>query len=283
MPDWDDNPNSESRHNGTLDGIGEQEDDSARISLFQSIRDDQNPFASRSFQGSVGQPEPDMPHQSSGLHREYHPHLTGTLEYISLWALSYIVAGNICDEFGLDLPPGTPPTLRESSPSLRPNNWSPYSNRVEFEVADFLFRKVQMSGGNINALLSFWATTLAPFNAHPPFRNHKDLYKKIDSTELGDIPWQSYLLSYTTGARPEPQQGEAPSWMLSEYEVWFRDPRVLVHNLILNPDFKNEFDYKVFREYDADGDRRYHDFMSGKWTWKQAVYFCSSSLMDTFY
>jgi hypothetical protein len=194
-----------------------------------------------------------------------------------LLALSYVAAGNICDKFGLDLPPGTPPTLRESN--LKPNNWSPYSSRVEFEVADFLFRKAQMSGGNINALLSLWAASLAPYNAHPPFRNHKHLYNTIDSTELGDIPWQSFSLTYT-GARP--QRGEVPSWMLSEYEVWFRDPRGLVHNLISNPDFKNEFDYTVFREYDADGNRRYQDFMSGKWAWKQAVCFCSSSLINTF-
>jgi hypothetical protein len=200
------------------------------------------------------------------------------LEYISLLVLSYIVAGNICDEFGLDLPLGTPPMLHESN--LRPNNWSPYSNHVEFEVMDFLFHKVQMSGGNINDLLLHWATSLAPHNTHPSFCNHKGLYDTINSMELGNIPWQSFSLGYTGAC---PQQGKAPSWMLSEYEVWFWDLCGLVHNLILNLDVKNEFDYKVFHEYDADEDCHYHDFMSGNWAWKQVVYFCSSSLMDTFY
>ena len=61
--------------------------------------------------------------------------------------------------------------------------------------------------------------------------------------------------------------------MDSEYEIWFWDPRALVHGLIVNPDFKDEFDYAPFHEYNEDGNHCFHDFMSGDWTWKQAVQF----------
>lgn len=70
--------------------------------------------------------------------------------------------------------------------------------------------------------------------------------------------------------------GETPSWMTDSHEVWFRDPKQLVANLLSNPDFKDEFDYAPFHEYDANGKHRFQNFMSGNWSWKQAV----SSLCD---
>jgi len=58
--------------------------------------------------------------------------------------------------------------------------------------------------------------------------------------------------------------------MDAEFDVWFRDPRTLVHNLLLNPDFDNEFDCAPLQEYDMDGNHRFENFMSGDWAWKQA-------------
>ena len=59
--------------------------------------------------------------------------------------------------------------------------------------------------------------------------------------------------------------------MTAEFDMWFRDPRSLVHNLLSNPDFDKEFDYSPLQEYDLDGNHRYQDFMSGDWAWKQAA------------
>lgn len=58
--------------------------------------------------------------------------------------------------------------------------------------------------------------------------------------------------------------------MDAEYDVWFRDPRNLLHNLIANPDFQDEFDYAPYHEY-VDGQHIFEDFMSGDWAWTQAV------------
>ncbi|KAJ8587763.1 hypothetical protein M405DRAFT_904199 [Rhizopogon salebrosus TDB-379] len=111
-----------------------------------------------------------------------------------------------------------------------------------------------MSGGDIDFIFSLWAASLAPHSDTPPFANHIDMYDAIDSTPLGDVPWQSFSSQYN-GTLPE---GDVPpEWMTSEYDVWFRDPRLLIHNIISNPDFKDEFDYAP-------------DFMSGDWCWKQA-------------
>jgi hypothetical protein len=124
-----------------------------------------------------------------------------------------------------------------------------------------------MSAGNIDTLLDIWASTAAPSGAEPPFRNHDDLYTKIDSTPIGDTPWESFSIWY---GQDVPEHERVP-WMDAEYETWFRDPQKLVVNMLSNPDFKDEFDCAPFHKYDGDGNHRFQDFMSGDWAWKQAV------------
>lgn len=131
-----------------------------------------------------------------------------------------------------------------------------------------------MSAGDIDLLLGLWAASLAPHDVPPPFRDHREMYKVIDRMKLGDIIWDSFTLHYN-GERPD---GFVPTWMTAEYDVWFRNPNRLLHNLIGNPDFKDEFDYVPYRYYTGN-DRQYCNFMSGNWAWKQAVsyLFCAMS------
>ena len=78
---------------------------------------------------------------------------------------------------------------------------------------------------------------------------------------LGDVPWQNSTLNYS-GNLPD---GEVPPWMEVTYNVWYRDPHTLIHNIISNPNFKDEFDYAPFHEYSQDGQHHYQDMMSGDW------------------
>ena len=152
-------------------------------------------------------------------------------------------------------------------PANNPNDWAPYESRLEFETAEFLFKRNQMSAGDIDVLLKLWAASLAKHKDSPPFESQADLYNTIDSTLLGDVNWESFSLRYN-GELPE---GDIPSWMKAEHDVWFRDPQTLVKNLLANPDFDGEFDYSPVQEYDTAGNHRFQDFMSGDWAWKQAV------------
>ncbi|KAG1864404.1 hypothetical protein F4604DRAFT_1882098 [Suillus subluteus] len=91
------------------------------------------------------------------------------------------------------------------------------------------------------------AAQLLKHNDHPPFADHKDFHKVINATQLGNVTWQCLLVQYT-GECPE---HDAPPWMDREYEVWYRDPRMMAHNMLANPIYK--------------------DFMSADWAWQQAV------------
>lgn len=124
-----------------------------------------------------------------------------------------------------------------------------------------------MSASDIDCLLKLWGASLAAHGEAPPFRNHKDLYSTIDSIPLGDVAWESFSLRYN-GTQPD---DEVPRWMDANYDVWFRNPRTLIHNILSNPDFNGGFDFTPYQEYDSNGIRRYHDLMSANWAWRQAV------------
>ena len=101
----------------------------------------------------------------------------------------------------------------------------------------------------------------------PPFADHKEMYSVIDAIKEGDIPWQSFSVTYD-GELPD---GNVPPWMTASYEVWYRDPLRTMEQQIGNPDFAGEFDYSPKQIFDKDGKRQYTDLMSGNWAWKQAV------------
>ena len=177
------------------------------------------------------------------------------------------MVGRICDAHGNPIPPNTPPPPLDLNQG--PKDWTPYNSRLQFEVADFLFRRNRMSAGNIDFIFLLWAASLAPHGDQPPFSNARSMYKTIDATPLGDVPWESFTLQYN-GTQPTEN---VPSWMTAEHDIWFRDPRVLVHNILSNATFESGFDYAPFQERAADGTHRFCDFMSGNWAWMQVVHF----------
>jgi hypothetical protein len=182
--------------------------------------------------------------------------------------------GQPCDEDGYDLPPDAPPPPFPERPQ---GDYYPYDSLAEFELADFLFRKDQMSGNKIDELMEIWAAHEKARlgldddeTVTPPFANAPDLYNVIDATELGDVPWQGFAVKYNGEIPPN-----APNWMSTSYEVWFRDPLLVMENQIGNRDVKNEMDYAPKKVFSTANMRQFSDFMSGDWAWKQAVSGCA--------
>lgn len=123
-----------------------------------------------------------------------------------------------------------------------------------------------MPARSIDALLELWTASLLKSENPPPFTDHKELYETIDQTPLGDVRWRHFNMTYG-GEKPN----NAPSWMDDTHTVQFRDPRAVIHNMLANPDFKDEIDYGPLHEFDHQGNRRLKNFMGGDWAWRQAV------------
>jgi hypothetical protein len=169
-----------------------------------------------------------------------------------------------CDVEGIFVPPDSIPPPKVE---LSCNDWSPFKGRLHFELAEFLYVRSQMPAGQINTLLDLWTASVLPYGGEAPFRNVMDLYETIDSSALGDIKWQSFKLKYE-GSKPTDR---IPSWMMKEFDVWFRDPHKIVHGLLANSDFVGKIDSAPYRMYNTAGEREYSNFMSGDWAWQQAV------------
>jgi hypothetical protein len=181
-----------------------------------------------------------------GLTTLYHPLLNGTP----------------CNIHGNDLPPDTPPP---SSPEDT-NVFFPFKHLEEFEFAKFLFIEEQMSGKKTDKLMMLLAALYDGYE--PPFADHQDLHSVLNAIPHGNISLQSFSVNYDG---PLPLDGEVPTWMTTEYDVWFHNPLLVMEQQIGNHDYTNEFDFHPKQVFDKAGKCQYTDLMSGNWAWGQAV------------
>jgi hypothetical protein len=84
-------------------------------------------------------------------------------------------------------------------------------------MAEFLYKKEQMSIGHINELMELWAASTTPLGGSPPFNNAHEMHSKIDGALLSDVVWESFQLCFQ-GDHDDP---EWPEWMDAKYTVWY--------------------------------------------------------------
>jgi hypothetical protein len=175
-----------------------------------------------------------------------------------------ILVAKRCNEHGefltTDVVP-VPPTERSET------DWFPFNSRVGFELADFIFAKAELSKKKVDHLLELWAATLVPHGVQPPITDHTDLLQQVDSIPLGNVPWESFCLSYNG---PLPETTRPLEWKVTEYEIWFRNPRDVIKGILSNPEFDGHIDYSAYREFE-DSKQRYSNMMLGDWAWRQSV------------
>ena len=100
----------------------------------------------------------------------------------------------------------------------------------------------------------------------PPFKSHEHVYETIDATLHGDAPWNCLAVSYN-GETSDP----CPSWQKDEWEVFYRDPDVVLRQMLENPDFDGQMDYAAYVGLDNSGKRYWSDFMSGNFAYQRSV------------
>lgn len=123
-----------------------------------------------------------------------------------------------------------------------------------------------MSAGNINELMELWALDKAKQDELGPFASYDHMYACIDATQLGDAPWKCLTVGYAGDIGPED-----PSWKSAEYEVWYRDPEVIMSQMLDNPDFDGQYDYVPYIDLDKTGKRRWSNFLSGNFSWRHST------------
>ena len=216
-------------------------------------------------QNSIHRDDPGLCIPVTELQKIYHPNLNGTYSTCNTTPLSPS-AGQRCDRHGTPVSPDTPP----DAPTIRADDdWTPFTSRAGFELAEFMFTDAELSQKKINKLLELWAATLVPHDDSPPIANHKNLHQQIDAIELGNVQWENACLGYEG---PLPKTTRPPEWKTAEYDVWYRNPHEVIKNILASPDLEGHVDYVAYQEFNGEK-RQYSNMMSGNWSWRQSVRF----------
>lgn len=227
----------------------------------------------RRHQNSIHQDHPGLSVPVAELRRVYHPNLNGTFNALDTTPPLFST-GQRCDRHGTPVPPNAVPEV----PTIKADDdWSPFSSRAGFELAEFVFTDAELSQRRINKLLELWAATLVPHNDSPPITNHRDLLEQIDAIELGNVRWENTRLKYNG---PLPETTRPPEWKTAEHDVWYRNPREVIRNILACPDFDGHIDYVAYQEFNGEK-RQYGNMMSGNWSWRQSVHFMHSAFLVT--
>ncbi|KAG1813499.1 uncharacterized protein BJ212DRAFT_1300913 [Suillus subaureus] len=97
----------------------------------------------------------------------------------------------------------------------------------------------------------FGSGNLLYCNYHTSLNDHKDLYATINSITLGNVKWEGFSCTYT-GKKPDGY----PSWMDGTYDVWYQDLQEVILNMLANPAYANEMDYRPYHKYTTNGDEQ---------------------------
>jgi hypothetical protein len=130
------------------------------------------------------------------------------------------------------------------------------------------FIEVQSSEKQIKKGLDIWlAEKLEAGDDTPlPWTSAEEMYATIDAIQGGNAPFQTLSIKYAGPHPPNP-----PCWMTETYELCTRDSHLLLQNQLVNSDFRDQFDYKPYRQFNHKNDRVWSNLMSADWAWKEAV------------
>jgi len=95
-----------------------------------------------------------------------------------------------------------PPSL----PDADPTDWGAFKSKEGFELAELVYCKARMSAGSIDKLFKISSGEQVPFS------NHTELYAAIDSLTVRGVPWQSFLVQYTS-VQSKNSGARRPKWM----------------------------------------------------------------------
>ncbi|KAH7918566.1 hypothetical protein BV22DRAFT_1024391 [Leucogyrophana mollusca] len=149
-------------------------------------------------------------------------------------------------------------TLKEEANQLSENEWAPFHNEDEWELAQFLMKNIGQT--KIHEFLQLPIAKKSGLT----FNTARSFLQRIDSLRTGP-EWKCELID-VTGDRA----GEDGKILHERVELWKRDPVECVKELIGNLTFRDIMSYAPERAYtDAEGHNRIFDEMwTGEWLWE---------------
>ncbi|KAF9548973.1 hypothetical protein CPC08DRAFT_715543 [Agrocybe pediades] len=161
------------------------------------------------------------------------------------------------------------------------NPWSPFTDRLSYDFADYHYVEMKSSARKINRALDMWKATVIKHSAthtctdsDVPWNKASEMYDTIDSISNGDVSWTTYEFKYSG-----PKPNNPPDWMNETYELCARNTLTVIEQQLANKDFDGKFDYSPYQQFNSEGDRVYSNLMSGHWAYKEADTICTDSSM----
>ena len=155
------------------------------------------------------------------------------------------------------------------SPDATPENpWHPFDSRLWFDFVHHQFVRLQTSKNNTDISLDLLKAAVigANRNLKFPWLSAKKMYETIDQIQAGPAPFCSYYFQYNGPMPPTP-----PKWMTQTYELYARDPQLVLQQQLATPEFADKFTPTPYHRFKLNGQRVFSNLMSGDWAWDQAV------------
>ncbi|KAH8977368.1 hypothetical protein EDB92DRAFT_1808774 [Lactarius akahatsu] len=146
-------------------------------------------------------------------------------------------------------------------------DWTPFEDHLAFDWAYYHYVNLQSSAAEIAEGLNLWSATSFKHGSTigAPWRSAKEMYATIDTIEIGSLPFQTFTLQYT-GPKPL----VPPCWMEEAYELNTYNILEVIQEQLATSDFKSQFDYVPYKEFNGRGERMWSNLMSGQWASMQA-------------
>ncbi|KAH9038881.1 hypothetical protein EDB85DRAFT_1860083 [Lactarius pseudohatsudake] len=146
-------------------------------------------------------------------------------------------------------------------------DWTPFKDRLTFDWAYYHYVNLQSSAAEIAEGLNLWLATSFKHGSTvgAPWRSAKEMYTTIDTIEIGSLPFQTFTLQYAGLKLLVP-----PCWMEEVYELNTHNILEVIQEQLATPDFKSQFDYVPYKDFNARGECMWSNLMSGQWASMQA-------------
>jgi len=195
--------------------------------------------------------------------------------YFGSYFFFFFLSARPTDKAGVFASQYTEPEPWASPDAMPDNPWNPFEGRLWFDFAHHHFVRLQSLEKNMDISLDLLkaATIKGNGDIKFPWLSMKQMYETIDQIQAGPAPFCSYWFKYNGPMLPTPLK-----WMMQEYELYARDPRLVLQQQLATPEFSNKFDPIPYHRFNSTGDRVFSNLMSSDWAWDQAVTYSILSL-----